>query len=455
MSKKTLYGIILIVAIGLSLIYFLSPKQESGLELSYKTNNLLAITGDGQNETTDKNSTVTEKPSESAEIQYIEFGESEGELLPRHIMLSPLEDYSDGVGITFNLDVFSENVKVLVLDDKNSVISEYETNVGSMEVIDSSGSYIAYVYKASLNGLNANGSYSYTILLENTYSKLYSFETMAEESTTMAFFGDTQGYLDSQYEDFKKTYNIAKNVSEESGKSIDLNYIAGDIVDDGGNYDQWKFFYNHSEHIFSEEQLITTIGNHDVYNGPDYYVNSFNYPSNGVSGLEERSFFIDLPYARVAVFDTESTSTYIEQAEWLTEIMSEASQPFNIVLMHRSAYPMAYDEAYIRQLSIVFEIADIDLVLSGHDHIYSRTTMKADEKVDLNEGVTYIIGGSSTGSKFYGTLDEESRYWKNIVYDDNYPVFTLIDIGEDKIEVKAYSIIEDEVSVIDSFELSE
>ena len=454
MNKKILYGMLFIVAFGLLVISQIRPLKQTDLDLSYEIDYEVVKVSDALNIISNKVSIDLDKPSDSIESLKLELGESDGELRPTHVILSPIEDYSHGVGITFNLDVFSEEVEVIVIDDTMTLVGKYMVEPSVMEVLDTSGMYDVYVYKAILNGLKAGTIYQYIISYEDDYSKIFTFETInAEEPTTLSFFGDTQGYLDSQYEAFRKTYDIAKYLTEEAGKTIDLNYIAGDIVDDGGNYDQWKFFYNQTEDIFNEHQLITAIGNHDVYNGPDYYVNSFNYPSNGIKGLEERSFYIDLPYARIGVFDTESTLTYIEQAEWLIQIMSEATQPFKIVLMHRSAYPMAYYEAYIRQLSLVFEVADIDLVLSGHDHIYSRTTMEVDKKVELDEGVTYIVGGSSTGSKFYGTLDEDTRYWKNVVYDDNYPVFTLIDIGKQKLEVKAYSIIEDEVHVIDSFEL--
>ena len=56
----------------------------------------------------------------------------------------------------------------------------------------------------------------------------------------------------------------------------------------------------------------------------------------------------------------------------------------------------------------MFKELDVDLVLSGHDHIYSRSYLMSGTEVtgkrdgQKSEGETlYITGGSSTGSKFY------------------------------------------------------
>lgn len=474
MNRNILLGLILFVAFGLGFIWFSLGKAE---EVSNKSE------GDGYNKSEDvdpnksedvdpnksedgsngsgstpisKSSDLMNDPSDTKITVPYEFQGDLGGLSLSSVIITPLEKYADGIGLTFNLEVSSEEVKVIVLDDLKRFVGEYLTDVTMMEVANSRGNHYLNVYKTSLSGLEAGQSYYYVIQGEKDYSKLYEFSTFSDEkATTMAFFGDTQGYLNSQYEAFRHTYDIAESLAKKTSNGIDLNYIAGDIVDDGGNYDQWGFFYDNVEDAFSEHQFISAIGNHDVYNGPDPYINSFNYPSNGVLGLEERSFYVDLPYARVAAFDTESTLSYRDQAQWLLDVMSDAKQAFKIVLMHRSVYPMSYNEAHIRELAVIFEAADIDLVLSGHDHIYSRTTMEADKQVALNAGVTYIVGGSSTGSKFYETIDESSRYWKNVAYDEDYPVFTLLEIGEDKIVVKAYSISEDEAQLIDSFELKD
>jgi len=128
------------------------------------------------------------------------------------------------------------------------------------------------------------------------------------------------------------------------------------------------------------------------------------------------------------------------------------TKKFKIVLMHRSVYPMLYDEAIVRRLAETFENATIDLVMSGHDHIYNRTTMYQNEKVEPGDGVTYIVGGSGSGSKYY--KEQGNRYWKHVIYDENNPVFTTVNITDKVINIFAYSVINDKLELIDELIIS-
>ena len=112
---------------------------------------------------------------------------------------------------------------------------------------------------------------------------------------------------------------------------------------------------------------------------------------------------------------------------------------------------MLYDETFVRNLSITFESVGVDLVLSGHDHIYSRTTVFDKTSVSTDEGVTYVIGGSGSGSKFY--QETGNRPWKQVVYDNNKPVYSIIDITDKEINFKAYAVVNEESVLIDEFKL--
>lgn len=369
-----------------------------------------------------------------------------GSLNNSRTVLTTYEDATESVGLTFNLPMFSETTKVLVFDENNYFIREYAVETNQIEVILDEQTQTINVYKSVLNQLEADSIYYYLIQLENVYSELNSFKTLPKDAPTrFAFFGDIQGYKLSHYTSFADTYALVL----ENEETVDISYLAGDLVDDGIKYNQWLYFEEVLSEYIATSLWMSTIGNHDVYHSDEIYVNTFNYPSNGLEGLEERSYFIDLPFARIAVWDTESSNRFDEQAEWLKEIMNDV-QKFKLVLMHRSAYPMSYNEGYIRNLNQVFDEADIDMVLSGHDHIFSRTTMKADEKADAGEGVTYMIGGSPSGSKYYVEDTSVDRYWRAFVYDEDHPVYTILDIEKDNIYTRTYAIVEGEVILIDS-----
>lgn len=113
---------------------------------------------------------------------------------------------------------------------------------------------------------------------------------------------------------------------------------------------------------------------------------------------------------------------------------------------------MNYDEASVRALSGVFEELGVDLVLSGHDHVYHRTTMFENNKTVINEGVTYVVGGSASGSKYYDA--KPNRPWEGIVYDNNNPVFMSVRFSNGNIAFRAYAIEPTRTVTIDTFTIS-
>jgi predicted phosphodiesterase len=272
---------------------------------------------------------------------------------------------------------------------------------------------------------------------------------LSSEALTISFVGDVQGYYQGQYDDFRTVY---EQLLAYAG-SVDISIFAGDLVDDSTSYDQWKFLDIAVGDYMASNFVVTPLGNHDDDDGGVVFSNTFITPENGLAWLENRVYYFEIGDLVVSVIDTQSYSDYSNQKEWLIEAMKGYQDKFKIVLMHRSPYPMKYDESYVRTWSETFDQAEIDLVLSGHDHVYSRTTMKNDKKVTLQEGVTYLVGGSSSGSKFY---DEEAieggRYWKDVVFDDDYPVFSILNLVEGILTVEVYALIDGEAVMIDSFE---
>ncbi len=362
-----------------------------------------------------------------------------GELSILNLIMTPSEDATKGFGLTFHSMDKLEKASILILNEDLSLVQSYPITLKTINV-----------YKADIMDLEPNTTYQYIIQSKEVYSNLYLFTSMKETGPiTLGLFGDPQGYKLSQYENLAATYKAARDIAG----TLDISLIAGDIVDTGDSKDQWGFFYGAMEEPLSSSLFATAIGNHDLINDSTMYVNSFNYPLNGVKGLEERNYYFDVPGARIAVWDTEASTTFDEQAEWLIETMEEVTQGYRIVLMHRSAYPMAYDEVYIRVLSSIMEEAGVHLVLSGHDHIYSRTTMLQDHISEVGTGVTYIVGGSSSGSKVYQPKNIENRYWKQFVYEGTEPVFTLISIDKDVMHIQAYATKDNMAVLIDTVDI--
>lgn len=374
-------------------------------------------------------------------------GAAIGTLQVDDLILTAYNPNEGVVGMSFRLDGGTQEPVGLLFDEGKNYITDFQ-------VVESQGTLNRtknrYVYKGEIDGIQYNKAYHYVIQSGEAYSDYYRFHGIdSEKPTVIGFFGDAQGYKMSQYERLRTTYDLA---SEIAG-TIDIAYLAGDIVDTGDAFNQWGYFYKAMADKLSTSLWLSVIGNHDVKNDDSLYTDAFNYPNNGVPGLEERNFYVDIPYGRIAIIDTESFKTYAQQQLWLKETMAPVQDRFRIVLMHRSVYPISYDEGFVRKFSKTFDEAGIDLVLSGHDHIYSRTTLREQKKVEEGYGTTYIVGGSPSGSKYYNEKNSSHRYWKQVVYDENKPVFSLVEIGKESIHINAYSVTKGKAEIIDTLSI--
>ena len=99
---------------------------------------------------------------------------------------------------------------------------------------------------------------------------------------------------------------------------------------------------------------------------------------------------------------------------------------------------------------------NVDLVLSGHDHIYTRShLMDGMEPVISEEGrkregeTLYLTLGSSTGSKYYDRADAELPY---VAFEkQGAACFTRLDIQKERIRIETFSA--ETGQMVDSYEL--
>lgn len=349
----------------------------------------------------------------------------EGGLHPTHVQMAFGEKGITDRIITVIFDELTENLKLVLVNEALEEVFIYESSIiedGSVELLSG-----LYSYSFTLDQLSIDSHYLYGFVSDNTYSDVYTFDTWSvEEGTKFIVFGDLQGYLPKHYTAYQSFLDTM--VEEESPQGL---MLMGDVVDTGDVNEQWDYYYTAMEGISDYLPTITSIGNHDVKGSRENYENTFVYPTNGLNALSHSTGFYDLPYGRVAVIDTERPSLFAEQQAWLLEIMKGYDQGSKIVMMHRSVYPIFYVEPHMQVWSEIFAEADIDLVLSGHDHIYSRTTVK---------DVTYIVTGSGSGSKYYE--QESMKPWQDFIFDANRPVSVVVEMADDALWIKTYSFIE-------------
>lgn len=150
-------------------------------------------------------------------------------------------------------------------------------------------------------------------------------------------------------------------------------------------------------------------GNHDTYNrnGMTPYLNYFTLP-----GQEN---FYKFVWGSITFYSLDSELENIDlQRLWLFEELEKSYTPFNVVFFHSSPWstgPHGNNEL----MQWDFYHHGVDLVLTGHDHIYSRI-----EKID-EPGMYYIVNGLG-GKSLYECVPDAlpgDRFISSC-YNDNY-----------------------------------
>ena len=380
----------------------------------------------------------------------IQILESLGSVIPEKINVTVGANPAREVGISFQTSHAVTAGKVYLSENEdmsNERIIDAEPATVYTFHNNNNCQYTAW--GAFVNELTPGTKYYYQVGSDLGKSEILSFRTPNETGDlNIAIYGDIQGGYSTLPTTIGRLYSMYPD--------IDFSLIAGDVADNAHVYNNWTSLDTFSKQYFNNGIWASAIGNHDTTDNGLTFTRYFYGPLNGVEpSLGARNYYFEIGDIIIYNFDTEAgfnsyDTSYTRQKAHLLEVMRNTDKTFKVVLMHRSAYPLNYNELNIRALAPTFEEAGIDLVISGHDHVYNRVSMLGGNKVELHEGVTYVVTGTSSGGKYYD--GDATRPWAGVVYDDNNPVFMIMKIRDGKrLEYETYAV-EGGVSVLrDSF----
>ncbi|EJL6420642.1 hypothetical protein NMR64_003734 [Vibrio cholerae] len=91
-----------------------------------------------------------------------------------------------------------------------------------------------------------------------------------------------------------------------------------------------------------------------------------------------------------------------------------------------------------KYLENVIDKLDLDLVISGHDHIYARSFPVKYGKIS-GSGTTYIVAGSAS-AKFYDSYDGGISPLSEVLYDENIHVYSVLSVNKNDIQIETRNI---------------
>jgi len=334
-----------------------------------------------------------------------------------------------------------------------------------------------YANKATMSNLEENTEYVYRVGNHGEWSETYTTSTKSSGDFSFLFAGDPQlgssGDLASDKDGWKNTLDLVK----DNSLFADVNFIqnAGDHVEAGNNESQYDaYLSNYEGSVVYSVPFANAVGNHDykgtAYNDHFNLPNVSDYGSSG-EGNAEGDYYYVYNNTLMLVLNSNNLST-AEHEQFIDEAIAatanEAIQ-WRIVVFHHSIYSTAShanDSDILDRrstLAPMFSEKGIDLVLMGHDHVYTRSMLMDgltpltelsfdDQGNPINDftnpqGILYITANSASGSKYYefsGTLTGEYVAVKDQSHRRN---ITKVNVSDDKIEIATYYA--DDLSLVD------
>ena len=289
-------------------------------------------------------------------------------------------------------------------------------------------------HEVSLSGLKPGTTYAYRLGDGNNYwSPEYTFTTAAESgSFNVLLIADMQNMMESAYDTVaEKIATIAKNVN------YDFIINVGDFVDYGRNWDLWRYAFDKNVDVFANTTMVAATGNHDektfeldkdtvVQPGvaTDNYNNMGIHFNFGNSVDQDTGVYYSFEYCGtlfVVLNTNDITDNKLADAQynWCKNLLENTACAHKIIIMHKSLYSFGShvnDPEIVgmrAQLTKLFADNKVDIVIAGHDHIYSEsyyldadgnktTSLASDGNLSSDNGVLYVTIGT-IGEKYYNT----------------------------------------------------
>ena len=364
-----------------------------------------------------------------------------------------------------------------------------------------------YSNKVIVKNLKADTNYYYQVMQNGKWQDTETYTTKSFSEFSFLYVGDPQiGASKNQTStEQEKMVSAGNEVSSSAADNLaarndgynwnnilndavkdhsDVSFIvsAGDQVNAGKNEREYAAYLGAD--ALTSLPVATTIGNHDSVS--NQYSLHFNNPNafsskdaNYIQGQTEAGTDYYYSYGNVLfiVLDTNNYNCATHENVMKKAISENKDAKWRIVVFHQDIFGSGYDHSdsdgmVLRtQLTPLMDKYDIDVVLQGHDHTYSRTyqlqgdgkdhtaygkdvDMKSADYITQNncyqivddtesgtvvnpKGTVYLEANSATGSKFYNLIaskqdyiSERSQTWT--------PSYSVVTVTDNRFSVKTY-----------------
>ena len=292
---------------------------------------------------------------------------------------------SDGRGFSwFTDEEGGSDVQILKTADFSGDFSAAETYSGKATRYRG-----RFSHHVAVTGLEKGTSYTYRVgnKAADVWSEACSFLTDdGDDAVPFLVLADVQAGSIENFRHAAQTVAAGLDVLPDAEFCVNL----GDYVNDNTN-EEWDWYFEQFSFANNRLTHVPVAGNHD--GNITNKLNTFSFPSMFCldtadnRSLEGVYYSFDWGNIHFTVLNTNDMYPMSQaQRNWFVNDVSGAKAQWKVVLMHRSLYSAGKninkpDTVILRNdlLPLVDKLG-IDLILSGHDHMYLRTKPVRGEK---------------------------------------------------------------------------
>ena len=340
-----------------------------------------------------------------------------------------------------------------------SVDTSYGSSVlGTSQPINELG---LQLHQVNLTGLQPDTTYNYKIYDNGQDLLPAEILTFRTAPTT----GSSTPFTFLAFGDYGRDSGTQRNLRNQMlNDSFDFIVTTGDNAYTDGTYDQFELrVFETYEDILKYVPMFPSLGNHDyLTNNGTPYLALFDLPEQAWRASDaERYYSFDYGNAHFILLDSnaplleDDSAAADDMFDWLRDDLSQTTQDWIIVAFHHPAYSSGDQHGsnsnVQAKLVPIFEAYGVDLVLSGHDHIYQRSQPIYGGQVTTveNGGIVYIVTGAGNQADYTCT----SVAWSAIEYCSiDYGIYSRISVNGNSILIEA---IDYTGAVVDTYTLTQ
>lgn len=284
---------------------------------------------------------------------------------------------------------FAWQTSTVISESKLIVAKGKGANADWDNAVEVNGSFVDFegyrCHKAHIENLEA-GDYSYKVGATGAFSDIGTFtvDLTGDDKVRFVYVTDSQETSVEGFEYWNKTLTTATQLANP-----DFIAFAGDLVDNSHagwgddmskiEMQEWSYAFDVPKDVIMNYPFMSASGNHERAGYTFVNHSDINYAKASSTGGYYSFVYENMHFIVLDSNEASNESLFAEQLKWLEEELKNSTATWKVILLHIGAYSTGdhsndSDALHIRSvLPPLCAKYEVDLVMQGHDHVYTRT----------------------------------------------------------------------------------